>query len=76
MAITLEMSQEMDIRADWKKLAEKLKEEFKIDESEEEIEIFLCEIEPQILTTEIYEPEIEEQRTNDQTGDLVTCEEE
>lgn len=76
MAISLEMTQEIDIIVDWKKLAEKLKEEFKIDESEEEIEAFLCGIEPQILTTEIYEPEIEEERTNDLSGESVNREEE
>lgn len=76
MAISLEMTQEIEISVDWKKLAEKLKEEFKIDEPEEEIEAFLCEIEPQILTAEIYEPEIEEERTNDLTGESINREEE
>lgn len=71
MAISLNISQEIDVRVDWKKLAKDLKEKFNIDESEEDIEEFCCENEPKCLIIEVYEEEMEETHTNDLTGDIT-----
>lgn len=71
MATNLKISQEINAKVDWGKLAKDLKEEFNIDDSEEDIEKFCCGNEFQYLTTEVCEPEIEEEHTNDITGDVT-----
>jgi hypothetical protein len=70
MSISLEISQEAEIRIDWDKLAKDLKEEFNIDTSEEEIEVFCSNNESKYLVLDLFEQEIEKTHTNDQTGDV------
>lgn len=71
MSIRLEISQEIDIRVDWLKLADAIRKRFNIQDSIESIAEFLYGVEQNYLTTEAYEPEIEEERTNDLTEELV-----
>lgn len=71
MAISLEISQDIDVRVDWRKLAKDLKEKFNIEASEEDIEKFCCGNEFKYLAVEVCEQEIENEYTNDITGDVT-----
>lgn len=71
MTISLEISQNIDVRIDWEKLVKELKEKFNIEASEEEIEKFCCGNEFKYLNVEILENEMEEEHTNDITGDVT-----
>lgn len=69
MTINLKISQDIDARVDWGKLAKDLKEKFNINESEKDIETFCCKNELKYLAMESYEPQIEETYTSDLTED-------
>jgi len=71
MTISLKISQDISASVDWGKLAHDLKEKFNIDASEEDIEEFCCINEFQYLIIETYDPAIEEEHTNDLTGDVT-----
>lgn len=73
MAVTLKTSQEIEVKINWEKLANDLKETFNIDDSVEEIEAFCCEKEKEIMDVIRYDPDIEDIFTHDLTEDISDC---
>lgn len=71
MTISLEISQEAEIRINWEELAKDLKETFNITDSEEDIEVFCSNNESKYLTLKLHEQEIENTHIDDMTGDVI-----
>ncbi len=68
MARILNISQEVEICINWEKLAKDLKEEFDINSSEEDMEVFCCKNETKYLATRYYGHNIEDIHTDDLSG--------